>query len=99
MAVTEAASKKVVPNHWHLREEYTAYDGFIDQEYPRVVYSHDDRNLLVRITRVQEPNKFGGWGFLVWTMGEHREELGIVESLDDAKDSALEFMREYESAE
>ncbi|HET7324515.1 MAG TPA: hypothetical protein VFJ06_09300 [Halococcus sp.] len=94
MAVVEA-----VPKNWHLKDEYTAYDGFIDQEYPRVVYSHDDRDLLVRITRVQEPDKFGGWGFLVWTTGEHREELGIVESLDDAKDSAIEFMRKYESIE
>lgn len=99
MAVTETASEQAVPNQWHLKEECTVYDGFINQEYPRVVYSHDDCHLLVRITRVQEPNRFGGWGFLVWTVGEHREELGIVESFDDAKDSALEFMREYEPVE
>ncbi|WP_254544973.1 hypothetical protein [Halomarina pelagica] len=89
------AIAETLPKNWHLEEEGVSYHGFIDQEYPRVVYSYDGGNLLVRINRVQEPNKFGGWGYLVWTAGEHSEELGIVEEFDDAKQLALEFMREY----
>jgi hypothetical protein len=91
MAVT-----KSIPTDWRLVDERTVYDT-TNQAHTSVLYAHDERNQRVRINRVQEPNKFGGWGFLVWTVGEHSDELGIVEDLDGAKELAREFMRTFDA--
>lgn len=82
-----------LPDGWQCRFENTTYDGNMDREYTRIHYVSED-GVSVRISNVQEPNSFGGWGYLVWTDIPGREPLALVEALEAAKEEARSFMRE-----
>lgn len=72
----------------------TVYDSFVDREYTRIGYRRTDGGQELRIFDVQEPNKFGGWGYLVVARGRVAKDLGLVESLEQARELAKEFMVE-----
>lgn len=63
-------------------------------EFTRIAYTATD-GVTVRISNVQEPNSFGGWGYLVWTDQLTEGNLGLVETLNDAQEIAETYMREY----
>lgn len=90
MASAQTAS---VPEGWTLVRDVT-HKSRIDREYTRIAYATDD-GTVVRIATVQKPNSFGGWGYLVWTVGSGAGELGLVETLGEVTDLAAEYMRRY----
>jgi len=90
MASAQTAS---VADGWTLARD-AIHTSRIGREYTRIAYAADD-GTVVRIATVQEPNSFGGWGYLVWTVGSGAGELGLVETLGEATDLAAEYMRSY----
>lgn len=84
------AATKSVPRGWERQSELQYYDSFLEREYTRIAYSDGERT--VYISDVQEPNKFGGWGFLVRVQGGENRQLGLVEDLQDAREIAHEYM-------
>ncbi|WP_128906021.1 hypothetical protein [Halorubrum amylolyticum] len=85
-----------LPAGWDCVTEHTNYDSIMDREYTTVAYEHADTGRKVFINDVQEPNSFGGWGYLVRADGPKYGELGLVEDIESAKELAMEFMNEYE---
>jgi len=84
------------PAGWNCVTEQTRYDPRMDREYTTVTYEHADTGRKVFINDVQEPNGFGGWGYLVRVDGSDYGELGLVEDVESARELAVEFMDEYE---
>lgn len=87
-----------LPDNWEQKFDRMIYDPIMNREYTRIAYTHTDRDLTLRITDVQEPNSFGGWGYFVRVNGTEPMELGLVEDLEDAKSIAFEYM-EAQSAQ
>lgn len=94
MSVTTA-----IPDVWEIVLEETRFEGHNAREYTRIVYQHESGDQYVRISDVQEPNRFGGWGYLVRATGETADGLGLVEDLETAQDRAGAFMTAYDSAD
>lgn len=90
------AESTSLPTGWNCVTEQTNYDPLMDREYTTVIYEHTDTGRKVFINDVQEPNSFGGWGYLVRADGSDYGELSLVEDIESARDLAMEFMREYE---
>ncbi|RKD88654.1 hypothetical protein [Halopiger aswanensis] len=86
-----------LPGNWEQKFDRTIYDPIMNREYTRIAYTHTDQNLTLRITDVQEPNSFGGWGYFVRVNGTEPAELGLVEDLEDAKSIAFEYMEAQSS--
>lgn len=86
--------ERPIPEGWDLVLENESYDSAMGREYTAIAYASQDET-MVRIVEVQEPNSFGGWGFLVWVPGTNGEKLGLVDSLDEAQDIAFSFMEEH----
>lgn len=89
-----SAQTEQVPSGWGLTTNVTE-DSVIEKAFTRMAYTADD-GTVVRIATVQEPNSFGGWGYLIWTVGSDAGELGLVETLDEAKELADDYMQTYE---
>lgn len=90
-----------LPDEWTAASARTEYDELMDREYESRLYEHETGNATVSINEVQEPNEFEGWGYRV--IGEvdaddsgHEEKVGLYEDLDDAREGAREYMRDYE---
>lgn len=83
-----------VPSGWRLTTDATE-DSVIEKAFTRIAYTASD-GTVARIAIVQEPNSFGGCGYLVWTIGSDAGELGLVETLDEAKELADDYMQTYE---
>jgi hypothetical protein len=66
----------------------------MDREYTKIAYQNSNSPCQVFVSNVQEPNKFGGWGYLVWVRGLGGGELGLVEDLDTARELAMEYMEQ-----
>lgn len=92
MAQTQGTT---LPAGWNLDLEETTYDSHVEMEFTRIAYTAAD-GTTVRIATVQEPNSFGGWGYLVWVGAPSRKELGLVETLPEAGELASSFMRDHE---
>ncbi|WP_367176239.1 hypothetical protein [Haloarcula rubripromontorii] len=86
-----------LPAGWNCVTDLTRHDSFMDREYTTVTYEQEGTGQRVIITDVQEPNNFGGWGFLVQSDGSDYGELGLVEDIGSARELAREFMEEYEA--
>jgi len=67
------------------------------REYTTVTYEQEGTGQRVIINDVQEPNNFGGWGFLVRADGSDHGELGLIKDIGFARELAREFMEEYEA--
>jgi len=85
-----------LPAGWNCITDQMRYDPFMDREYTTVTYEHEGTGQRVIINDVQEPNSFGGWGFLVRADGSDHGELGLIEDIESARELAVEFMQEYE---
>lgn len=83
-----------LPDGWTERFEETTYHDHMDREYTKVAYESED-GTTVHVSDVQEPNSFGGWGYLIRTDEPGKGSLGLVESLDEAKEVAYSYMREH----
>ncbi|MFC7139835.1 hypothetical protein ACFQMA_08285 [Halosimplex aquaticum] len=79
-----------------LRRRANESRPVLNREYTIVTYEHADTGRIVFINVVQEPNGFGGWGYLVRVDGYDYGELGLVEDVESARELAVEFMEEYE---
>lgn len=86
-----------LPDGWDKQFEKTAYDSGMNREYTRIAYESED-GIIVRISDVQEPNSFDGWGYLVRTDELGSGPLGLVADIDDAKELAETYMREQSPA-
>jgi len=86
------------PSGWTVDRDDTTYDEFVEMEFTRLAYTASD-GTTVRITDVQEPNSFGGWGYLIRTDDPTESDIGLVETLDEAKTIAESFMRSYQEAD
>lgn len=84
------------PAGWQFVDENVTYDGFMEREFTTITYANSAGDTMLRIRDVQKPNKFGGWGYLVWTAGTVHRELGLVSDLDEAKEIASEYMHNTE---
>lgn len=91
--MTAEANEVQCPNEWMLDFERTVFDSFMNREYTRLRYIHPSTDQAIRINEVQEPDRFGGWGFLVWIRGSEEGELGLVGDIETAKELAFGFMR------
>lgn len=68
----------------------------MDRGYTTVPYEHADIGRKVFINDVQEPNSFGGWGYLVRADAFDYGELDLVEDIESTRELAVEFIEEYE---
>lgn len=84
-----------LPDEWEQTIERSDFDSFMDREYTTVVFVHPSTGQKVIINDVQEPNGFGGWGYLVHVNGPAYGELDLVDDLQTARDVAREFMEDY----
>ncbi|MFP4591715.1 MAG: hypothetical protein ACLFMX_02830 [Halobacteriales archaeon] len=91
-------SDDALPAGWELEYDRTVYDSVMDREYTRIGYRRPDTGQVLRIFDVQEPHRFGGWGYLVLARGPVATELGLVATIDEAKELAGAFMAEAEGA-
>lgn len=80
---------------WELTIERSARDSFVGREYTTIVFAHSPTGQKVMINDVQEPNNFGGWGYLVHVTGPEYGELALVEDLQTAREVADNFMNSY----
>jgi hypothetical protein len=85
-----------LPAGWTSVTDRTKHQSFIDREYTTITFEHRETGRRVYVNDVQEPNSFGGWGYLVRADGHDHGELGLVGDLESARELALEFMRMYE---
>jgi hypothetical protein len=85
-----------LPEGWTAVTDRTEHQSFIDREYTTITFEHRETGRRVYVNDVQEPNSFGGWGYLVRADGRDHGELGLVEDLESARELAVEFMRTYE---
>jgi len=85
-----------LPAGWISITDRTKHQSFIDREYTTITFEHRDTGRRVYVNDVQEPNSFGGWGYLVRADGRDHGELGLVEDLESARELAVKFMRTYE---
>lgn len=83
----------VLHDGWDKQFEKTAYHPAMDREYTRIACESED-GTIVRISDVQEPNSFGGWGYFVRSDELGSNPLGLVSDLDNAKELALTYMLE-----
>lgn len=81
-----------LPAGWSLESEETIYDRMMGRDYTTVIYREENTGLAVRINEVLEP-KANSWGYHVHHSGRNGD-LGTVEDLDTAKQTALTFMAE-----
>lgn len=84
-----------LPGEWEQRFERSHFDPRMDREYTTVAFVHPPTGQRVIINDVQEPNSFGGWGFLVHVTGPVHGELELVEDLQTAQEVAREFMADH----
>lgn len=84
-----------LPGSWEQTVERTEFDPFMDREYTTVIFEHAPTDRRVIVNEVQEPNSFGGWGFLVHVTDPTYGELGLVEDLDAARGLAEDFMETH----
>jgi hypothetical protein len=89
------AEAKPQPRGWNLAFESTTYQEFAERQYTRIRYDRSDGEGSVFVHDVQEPNSYGGWGYLVHATGTDGGNLGLVDDLEAAKDLAAEFMTEH----
>lgn len=80
---------------WEQTLERSIFDSYMDREYTTVAFVHSPTERKVIINDVQEPNSFGGWGYLVHVTDPEYGELGLVEDLQTAREIAHEFMEEH----
>lgn len=85
-----------VPTGWEVIVDRREHHQVVDREYTTLVYEHPSSKQRVIVNDVQEPNKFGGWGYLVHAQGGETGELDLVEDIETARDVALEFMKRYD---
>lgn len=89
------AEAKPQPTGWNLAFETTAYQQFAERQYTRIRYDRSDGEGSVFVHDVQEPNSFGGWGYLVHASGTDGGTLGLVDDLEEATELAAEFMANH----
>jgi len=80
------------PGEWERSLEQSEFDSFMNREYTKIVFTHSPTERKLMINDVQEPNSFGGWGYLIHVNSPEHGELGLVEDLQTAKEIALDFM-------
>ncbi|WP_435065762.1 hypothetical protein [Halobaculum sp. EA56] len=85
----------VLPDGWEQTLDRSNFDSFMDREYTTVAFVHSPTGRKVIINDVQEPNSFGGWGYLIHVTDPEYGELGLVEDLQTAREIAHEFMEEH----
>jgi hypothetical protein len=85
----------VLPDGWEQTLDRSNFDSFMDREYTTVTFVHSPTERKVIINDVQEPNGFGGWGYLIHVTDSEYGELGLVEDLQTAREIAHEFMEEH----
>lgn len=85
-----------LPDGWEAESARDEYDEMMEREYQSRRYEHESGEARVSINDVQEPKEFEGWGYQV--VAEHefdgggREELGLFEDLDAAREAAIDYM-------
>lgn len=87
-----------LPEGWSAGTERTVHDEQMDRTYETRRYDRADGDAAVRIVEVQAPKDFGGWGFSVTLdrdVGSEGLERGPFETLDAAREAAIEAMSEY----
>lgn len=84
-----------LPGGWERTLERSDFNSFMDREYTTVVFSHSPTGRRVIINDVQEPNDFGGWGYLVHVTDPEYGVLALVEDLPAARTVAHEFIEEH----
>jgi hypothetical protein len=84
-----------LPAGWDCVTETVEYEPFMDREYTTIIYEYGSSDLRVFINDVQEPNSFGGWGYLVHANDITHGDLGLVEDIESATELAIELMEEY----
>lgn len=90
-------SDSAAPSGRTVDRDDTTCDEFVEMEFTGLALSASD-GATVRITDVQEPNSFGGWGYRIWSGYPTESDVGIVETLDEAKTAAESFMPGYQEA-
>lgn len=89
------AESAALPDGWEQTLERSGFDPRMDREYTTVNFVHAPSGQKVIINDVQEPNGFGGWGYLVHVTGPEFGELDLVEDLSTAQEVAHEFMEDH----
>lgn len=84
-----------LPGGWEQTFERAAYDRCMDREYTTLIFEQDSTDREVVVNEVQEPNSFGGWGYLVHVTDPRHGELGIVDDLEAARELAMDFMESH----
>ncbi|MFW6448008.1 MAG: hypothetical protein ACOC0X_00545 [Halobacteriota archaeon] len=87
-----------LPQPWELMYDRIDHDSVMGRDYTRIGYHRTDRGQVLRIFDVQDPHRFGGWGYVVLARGPVDETFGPVKTVEEAKDLALEFMAENASS-
>lgn len=92
-------SDQNLPDGWQAGSRTAEYDRVMDREFESVRYDREDGEAVVRINEVQEPKDFEGWAYQVVVEYEAasgadtaEEDLGLFESLESARQAALDFM-------
>jgi hypothetical protein len=84
-----------LPSGWTQTVGRSTYDRFMDREYTTVIFEHASTDRRVTVNEVQEPNSFGGWGYLVHVSDPTHGELGLVDDLETAVGLAEQFMESH----
>lgn len=85
-----------LPAGWTASSRRESFDEMMQRAYESVRFEREDDGAVLRIHEVEEPDDFGGWGFLVTVDRNAREtELGVFEDLDQARHRAMEYMADH----
>lgn len=87
------AQASSLPDGWQCTRDKTRYHSFMDREYTKIAYENSESGQEILISDVQEPNSFGGWGYLVRVLGPDGGELGLVEDVETARELAIDYMQ------
>ncbi|MFB6075483.1 MAG: hypothetical protein ABEJ89_10765 [Haloarculaceae archaeon] len=89
------SASEAPPGEWTRTIDRSTFDSFMDREYTTVAFVHSPTGQQVIINEVQEPNDFGGWGYLVHVTDSTDGDLALVEDSRAAREIAREFMDEH----
>lgn len=85
------STEKTLPGNWGLEDEQISFDPRMERDYTRITYV-DSNGTRLRISTVQEYGKLDGWGYHVSSDDPATRSLGLVESIEEAKSIAHDYM-------
>lgn len=83
---------KALPGDWEQSVDNTEFSSVVGRAYTTEVFTHPAVEWRIIVNEVQEPNSFGGWGYLVHVTDTRHGDLGLVDDLETARERAVDFM-------